>query len=529
MTFIDLSFLVFLGISALIFYICPVKYRWLVLLGVSIVFYAIAGVKFLPFIFVTSFTVFLAGRAVGKRYEKMDAILLEGDWNRKEEKRIKEEAKKDAKKYLLAALILNVGILCVVKFTRFAVNPVNMILQAMGREGNFSAAFIIVPLGISYYTFSCLSYLLDVYWKREKYEKNYARFLLYAIYFPHILQGPIERYGRLGQRLKGELLFDYDRICKGLQLMLWGFFKKLVIADRINIFNNGVYAENSGAEGLIYWIAFFLDIVYIYADFSGCMDIARGASQIFGVELDLNFDHPFSTRSVVEFWRKWHMSLGSWFKDYVYYPISTSGMVKNLNKKLRKKLPDAVTRSIVTAIPVTVTWVLTGLWHGTGVTYLAWGLYYSFMIFMSVSFGELFTKLAVKLHINTEAWSWKVFQMVRTTCIFGVGRILTRPGTLRLSAHAIKSGLTKWNPWVFTDGTLYKFGLEQKSVELMAAAILLFGGISILQQRVSVREKIAEQNLLFRWGLYFAAIFAVLIFGIYGVGYDAAAFVYMAY
>lgn len=529
MTFIEISFFIFLFAVFIVFYLCPVKHRWLVLLGASIVFYAIAGVKYLPFIFMTSFTVFLAGRKIGRIYEEMEQKIAETEPDRKQKKEMKEQAKQRSKKVMLAALLFNLAILIIVKFTKFAVNPINDLLVAMGREGNFSASFIIVPLGISYYTFSCLSYLLDVYWKREDYEKNYARFLLYAIYFPHILQGPIERYGKLGKRLKGEFLFDYDRICSGLQLMVWGIFKKLVIADRINLFTTEVYKANSNAAGIIYILAFFLDAVYIYADFSGCMDIARGASDIFGVELDLNFNHPFSSKSVTEFWRRWHMSLGSWFKDYVYYPISTSKFVKNVAKSCKKKLPDAVTRSIVTAIPVTITWVSTGLWHGTGVTYLAWGLYYAFMIFMSVSFGDMMHGLALKLKINTECWSYKVFQMVRTTCIFAGGRLLTRPGTLSASWHALKSAVLNFNPWVLSDGTLYEFGLNEKNFHLMLVTIVLFGVVSILQQRGSVRAMIAKQNLAVRWAIYFVAIFFILIFGIYGAGYDAASFVYMAY
>lgn len=529
MTFIEMQFFVFLFVAVIAFYICPVKYRWIVLLGASIVFYSIAGIKYLPFIFITSFTVFLAGRKMGHIYEEMDKHLLAENLDRKAKKEIKEQAKGKCKRAMLAALLFNLAILVVVKFTKFAVNPINHLLVAMGREGSFSAAYIIVPLGISYYTFSCLSYLLDVYWKREDYEKNYARFLLYAIYFPHILQGPIERYGRLGKRLKGEFLFDYDRVCKGLQLIVWGIFKKLVIADRINLFTTEVYKDGSSAAGLIYTIAFFLDVVYIYADFSGCMDIARGVSQIFGVELDLNFNHPFSSKSVTEFWRRWHMSLGSWFKDYVYYPISTSKFVKNVAKTCKKHLPDGVTRSVVTAIPVTVTWVSTGIWHGTGVTYLAWGLYYAFMIFMSVSFGDIIHNLALKLKVNTECWSYKVFQMVRTTCIFAGGRLLTRPGTLGLSWHALKSAFMDFNPWIFTDGTLYQFGLNQRNFNLMLVAIVIFGGVSILQQHGSVREMLAKQNLAVRWGIYFTAVFSILIFGIYGSGYDASSFVYMAY
>lgn len=530
MTFVQLQFLIFLFFTFLAFYICPVKFRWIVLLISSLVFYGIASIKFLPFIIFTSLTIYLCGLKMGKIYSNLDKALEADGLDKVAKKQLKEDAKKHAKKFVALAISLNIGLLCIIKFTRFVEIPINHLIQALGGEGTFSAAFIIVPLGISYYTFSCVSYLLDVYWKRVDYEKNYARFLLYAIYFPHILQGPIERYGRLGQRLKGEFRFDYDRFCKGCQLMLWGFFKKLVIADRINIFVDGVYAPGSQAEGVVYIIAFFLDVVYIYADFSGCMDIARGASQIFGVELDLNFDHPFSSKSVVEFWRRWHMSLGSWFKDYVYYPISTSKLVKNITKFCKnKELSEGLTRGMVTIIPVFVTWVSTGIWHGTGKTYLCWGLYYAFMIFMSVTFGDTMGKLADKMHMKRDTDMFHLFQMFRTTCIFAGGRLLTRPGTLALSAHALKSALTTYNPWVLIDESLYNYGLDEKNFQLMLIVIIIFGVISAFQMKQPIREWIAKQNIVFRWIIYIVAFYSVVIFGIYGVGYDPAAFVYMAY
>lgn len=528
MTFIEVPFLFFLVAAVAAFYICPVKHRWKVLLAASIAFYAAAGLKFLPFIFVTSFSVFLAGRRMGAVYGQM-ALAAEGK-DRKGKKALKEAAKARCRKLLICLLILNIGILAVVKFTKFAVGPINGLLTALGREGTFDASFIIVPLGISYYTFSCLSYLLDVYWRRVDFEPDYARFLLYAIYFPHILQGPIERYGNLGQRLKAELRFDYARVCKGVQLMLWGFFKKLVIADRINLFTDAVYAADSEAAGAVYLVAFFLDIVFIYADFSGYMDIARGVSQIFGVELDLNFNHPFASKSITEFWRRWHMSLGSWFRDYVYYPVSTSKLLKSITKACRKRFPDAVTKCIITAIPVTVTWVLTGLWHGTGKNYVAWGIYYAIMIFISSTFGDWLHGLAVKMHINTETWSWRLFQMVRTTCIFGGGRFLTRPGSLHASWYAFRSILTTYNPEIFFNKTLYQFGLDKDNIFLLAAAILVFGLVGILQERgVKIRDTLEKQNLAFRWLIYLAAVFSILVFGVYGPGYDAADFVYMAY
>lgn len=535
MTFIDLQFGIFLLVSILLFYLCPVKQRWKVLLLVSLVFYAIAGLRYLPFIFVTSFTVYYAGCRMGKVYEALEKELAEKELDRKEKKLKKEQAKQVCKRIMLLALVGNLVILCIVKFTKFFIDPINHLLMAVGGNGTFTAADIIVPLGISYYTFSALSYLLDVYWKRVEYEKSYSRFLLYLIYFPHILQGPIEHYGRLGQRLKKELTFDYDRVCKGIQLMLYGYFKKLVIADRINPFITTAYQNHNTTAGSILLLAMFLDVVYIYADFSGCMDIGRGVSEIFGIEMDLNFNHPFSSKTVTEFWRRWHMTMGGWFREYVYTPLSTSGVVKKISKMTReKKLPAPLARSLTTIIPVTVTWVLTGLWHGTGKTYVAWGIYYSFMIFMSVCFGEMLHELMVKCKVRTQTQSYHIFQMIRTTCIFAGGRLLTRPGSLHLSWAILKRTITAFSPAALFNGAVLAQGMDRKDILVAVVCILLFGCISVLQiwlekENKHVRDLLAEQNLPVRWCIYILAIFMVVILGVYGEGYNASAFVYMAY
>lgn len=531
MTFIDFGFLIFLLGAFAVFYICPKKYRWIALLAISIVFYAIAGVKYIPFIFVTSLSVWLGGRAMGLRYEKQNKELSNPDITREDKKVIREKYKKVCKKYVALVIIFNLAILCVVKFTKFFVGPINDLIGFMGgKEGSFSAANIIVPLGISYYTFSSISYLLDVFWKRTEYEKNYFRFLLYLIYFPHILQGPIERYGRLGARLKQELTFDWDRIVSGIQLMVWGYFQKLVIADRITLFITDAYKNYKSASGSILLIAMLLDVVYIYTDFSGCMDIARGVSQIFGVELDLNFNHPFASKSIVEFWRRWHMSLGGWFKDYVYYPVSTSRAVKSITKATRGKLPPTLGRAVVIILPVFVTWTLTGVWHGTGKTYVAWGIYYAIMIFLSTLFEPGLKSLAEKLKINTEATSWRYYQMARTTLIFAGGRLLTRPGSLSQSFNILKTVILHFNiSDLITTKALYNYGLNGRNIIVSIIAIAIFAVITHLQMKGSVREMLNKQNVAAKWLVYILLLFVILIFGIYGPGYDASSFVYMAY
>ncbi len=532
MTFIDVYFIFFLLGAVFLFYLFPVKYRWVALLVISVAFYAIAGVKYLPFIFVTSMSVYLCGYKMGKIYTQSDKEIEEGDFKRKEKKELREKAKSKCKRFMLLALLFNIAILCVVKYTKFFVNPINDLIGFMGgKEGSFSAAMIIVPLGISYYTFSSLSYLLDVYWKRVDFEKNYFRFLLYLIYFPHILQGPIERYGSLGVRLKQELRFDYDRIVRGLQLMVWGYFKKLVIADRIDVFITKAYADYKYAGAYVLAIAILLDVVYIYADFSGCMDIARGVSSIFGVELDLNFNHPFSSRTIVEFWRRWHMSLGGWFRDYVYFPVSTSRLVKSISKKTRGKCSPRVSKMLITVIPVFCTWVLTGVWHGTGKTYVAWGLYYSFMIFMSITFEDDFKKLSEKLHIRTNSLTFRYFQVARTTLIFAGGRLLTRPGRLLTSAVIVKKLITDIDPWSIFNDHILDYGMNQKDIAVAVIAIFVFAVVAFLQKRgeVDVRDILARQNVVIRFAVFMLLIISVIILGVYGPGYAASSFVYMAY
>ncbi len=529
MTFIQLKFLIFLIMIFFAFYICPLRYRWIVLLGSSIVFYAVAGIKYLPFIFVTSFTVYLAGRRMGRIYDAQEEASKEKELTRKEKKELKEQAKAKCRKVLLLALIFNLGILIACKYMKFFIAPINDLLLSAGSSRQLTASSIIVPLGISYYTFSALSYLLDVYWRRETWERSYPRFLLYLIYFPHILQGPIERYGRLGKRLKEELRFDYKRVTFGVQLIVWGFIKKLIVADRLTVFITKVYSDYERAEGLLFVIAALLDAAYIYADFSGCMDMARGISQIFGVELDLNFDHPFSSKSIAEFWRRWHITLGEWFRDYVYYPVSTSRLVKNIGRKTRNNWPPRLSRLAMNALPVLATWILTGLWHGTGKTYLAWGIYYAFLLLMSATFGEDLHQLAVKCGARTETMSWRLFQMVRTTLLFVGGRMLTSPGGLWKTKYIVKNILTHFNPWVLTDGSLYTYGLDGYSMLVAAAGIALMGVVGWYQKKASVRESIAAQGIVFRWLVYLGAVLAVIIFGIYGPGYNASSFVYMAY
>lgn len=533
MTFLSLGFFAFLIIGIILFYVCPLKYRWVMLLAISTAFYVISGIEYLPFILFSTLTVYFTAGKIGKNWEKQDAELKSESLSREDKKAIRESYKKKSKKFLLLALLINIGILCAVKFGRFFVSPINELLSFIGGEGEFKASMIIVPLGISYYTFSVVGYLLDVYWKRYKYEKNYFRFLLFAIYFPHILQGPIARYNKLGTELKKELRFDFQNFIYGVQLMLWGYFKKLVIADRLNIFIDGALSELDN-HGWFYIAAMVFDVFYIYADFSGCVDIARGVSQIFGVELEINFSRPFLSKDISEFWRRWHMTLNGWFKDYVYYPVSASAAVKKISKSLKKiNSPKELIRIITAVIPVFVIWTLTGLWHGTGKTYLAWGLYYSVIMGASVAFGPNFQSLLKKLNIKTDTVSWSFLRMAKVFTIFMGGRMLISAGGLEESLYLFQTIFFNPNPWIFTNGTFWKLSeLDGYNMLVAVLSLVIFVAVDIIQEKLegeSLRERISRENMFTGIILTVALTVAIFIFGVYGAEYDAASFVYMAY
>lgn len=512
MTYVSIYFYIFLFFSVFIYYVVPIRYRWIELLIASIVFYVFCGIWMIPVVLVISWIAWFAAVRIDKIYTISSG---ENITDKEQKKLASQRIKSKCRLILSVSVIILISFLSVAKLSRYM--PQNM------------SAYIIVPIGISYFTFSIISYLADVYWKRQKAESNYFKFTLYVLYFPKILQGPISRYKNLGHQLIEGHRFDYQRVCFGLQLMIWGIFKKLVIADRLAIFVNSVYGDISNCPGSVILVATFFATFQLYADFSGCMDIASGISKIYGIELEKNFDHPFFSRSAAEFWRRWHITLGTFFKDYVYMPIVSSPGMAKLLQKLRKKHSTEYGKMVMTTIPLAVVWLLTGIWHGTGLAYVVWGLYWGVIIICSNILQKKIVKLNQSLHIRTDANSWKVFQMFRTFLIFMFGRIITIPNNLQTTGLIIQKIFTDMEPWHLFDQSIYGYGLNRPNFLLAIYTIILLWIVSILQSKYHIREKIAEFNIVFRWMIYYAAVFCIIIFGIWGMGYEASSFVYMQF
>ena len=511
MSFISFTFFLLLAATFILYFLLPLRYRWIVLLLSSLAFYIYGGALKVIFLLLAVLTAFLTGRKISSVYE--DAS------------KDKNEQKKKAKPVLIIGTIIIVGMLVFFKIASKALSGLSGVIM-----GHTITIDVLIPLGISYFTFALVGYMADVYWRKTAAEKNILHLMLYSIYFPQIVEGPIPRHKALQTQLLEGHEFDYKRVTFGLQRVLWGLFKKMVIADRAALMTKAVFGNHLAYSGIFYFLAVVVSAVQLYADFSGCMDIALGVSECFGVTLSENFKRPFFSTSAAEFWRRWHITLGAWFKDYVYMPLVLSPWLTGIGKKVREKRGTRAGKNIMTVIPLLAVWLLTGLWHGTGIGYIVWGLYWGVLIIISTVWAPEIKKLNERLHINSKSAGWKRWQRIRTFFVFCGGRLLTAPGSLRVSGAMVKSFFRDFNPWIFFDGELFNAGLSRQNMCCLIFALLVLFFISFRQEKGdNIRETVAAYPIVLRWILYFALIFAIIIFGIYGPGYSSDAFVYSQY
>ena len=523
MNFISYQFIGFAFLVMALYFIFPLKIRYFVLLVASLFFYWKAGWQKLVFLGVAALVTYLSGLAIQALRNPGTAQAGKAiDVQRDGDNGSDTDRKEAALAVLLIGLMVLLAMLIYAKVGERLIHAVAAALQGEGITPS-----VIVPLGISYYSLAAIGYLADVYWKKDTAEKNPLKLILYLCYFPQILQGPIPKHRLLGPQLGEGHRFDYNRVCFGLQRAVWGFLKKLVIADRLAVMVNQVFQNYLNYTGFVFLFALVGAVFQLYADFSGCVDIALGISEVFGITLEENFKRPFYSTSAAEFWRRWHISLGSWFKDYVYMPISVSPALISFGKFIKKHSGRTTARNVMTSVPLLAVWVLTGLWHGTGWDYLVWGLYWGTIIIFSTWMAPVYKRINKKLGLNSKIGWWRVFQRFRTFVIYMAGRLLTLPGNL-LTSRWIGRKIFTWNPWVLFDGTFFRLGWDYKDAWVAIIALGILWKVSSLQENgVRIRESVAKWPLLIRWAFYYGAIFAVLIFGVYGSGINASAFVYM--
>ncbi|MGN1167468.1 MAG: MBOAT family O-acyltransferase [Lachnospiraceae bacterium] len=528
MSYTSFIYLVFLAISCLIYYMIPLKNRWIVILAANMVFYAAAGWDNLVYLLCAISISYFVALKMGKLHDEFKVIKKQGNYDRKQLKEVKAAFEKRRRKFLLIGLVTVIGALCVVKYTNFVLKNVNGLLNLVGMGRDSMTVKLIVPLGVSFFTFQIISYLVDVYKGDIAPQKNFMRYALYISFFPSVTQGPIPRYSQLGTQLETPQKFNYDNIRDGAVWIVWGFAKKLILAERLATFVNSIYDNYTSYNGIILVLATIAYSIQIYADFSSCMDIATGSARMFGIELAPNFLRPYFSKTMPEFWRRWHVSLGNWFKDYVFFPFSISQALLKLNKKARKTFGDGAGRIIASSLPILLVWALTGIWHGASWKFVVWGLFHGTLIILSTIFTPYNQNLVKKFNIRTDCFWFRLFQMLRTFTLCCIGRVFFRADGLRAALGIFKRIFSGVGLAQIMNGNIYNYGLNEKNMLVVIIAALVLLIVSILEEKSSesIVNLLSKQNLVFRWIIIYTLFFAVLVFGKYGPGYDAAGFIY---
>lgn len=512
MTFLSGGFLLLVGALLIIYYLLPKRFRYLVLLAGSVVFYALAGRAYLPFLGITVLTVYGAALLLGRSLERQKAYVSE---HKKELTREavaaykkKESGKRTA--LFLVCLLLNLGLLAALKYTAFVLEAVRAPWEVHW----------VLPLGISFYTFQSIGYLIDV--KRGKYppERNFLRYALFASFFPQMIQGPISRYDMLSKTLYEGADFDINRLGRGLVRILWGAAKKLIVADRL-LTMGAVAGDVPGSLVLLQMILYALRL---YADFTGGIDMALGVGELFGVAMPENFDRPYLSKSIEEYWTRWHMTMGGWFRDYVFYPLNVSKTFLKWTKGLRTKFGDSFLSRLPLYTATLVTWLATGVWHGAGWNYALWGLTNGIVIIVSLTLKPLYDRFHRRFPGLKERKAYGAFEVLRTfflMCLIRLWDIYPSPW---LVWSAFSSLFVNFRADVLAQ-VLPKLGLGVGDwlILLAMAAWMLF--VSLKKGEGSFRTKYLNDP----WKLWLAAgalLILVLLFGAYGPGYVASDFIY---
>ncbi len=521
MLFTSYNFIVFMAVVFALYYLLPKKWQWGVLLAASLAFYAFSGVEYFVFMLFTIATVYGATRWIDRQQARTAAYIAEHKetLSREEKKQIKHRSKKRTFAMLCICLGLNFAILAVCK--AMIVEP----FKSAFSDGPFSFMSFMLPMGISFYMFQSAGYVIDVYRGVAKAEKNPLKLALFVAYFPQLVQGPISRFNDLSATLLTPHAFDGRQISFGLQRVLWGYFKKLVLADRILPAVQTIVGAPEEFSGVYMLVVAVFYAIQIYGDFTGGIDITIGLSQMLGVKVTENFNRPFFSKNTAEYWRRWHITLGTWFKDYVFYPLSVCTPMLKLAKASRRRLGDGFGKRVPVYISSLVTWLITGIWHGFQLHFAVWGLANCFVIVVSQELEPLYARFHHRFHIKY-TMAYRSFEVLRTFFLMSVIRMLDWYNDVGLYFKQYATLFYRWDLPALWDGSLLQLGLSIADYVILALGVLLVFAVSMLQRSGSVREKLEKQPAALRYALIALLFFAVLLFGAYGIEYDASQFIY---
>lgn len=513
MTVTSFWFLALLLAGVPIYYIVPKKAQWIILLCLSVIFYIYAATPYtLWYLIITSLLSYTAGMVIGYR----DKLSL---------------GEKRTSFVVTVILILNIMIWFVLKGKSFWTAGFGLLHKIIPSIG-IPQSELVAALGMGYYTAQAIGYILDVKWAVCAPEKNPLKVLLFIGFFPQLTVGPISKFSQL-QGLFVPHVFQYKNICFGSQRILWGMLKKLVVSDRIAIVVNGIWNDTVTYTGVWPWIAVFLYPIEIYTDFSGCVDIVIGAAELFDIKMPENFKNPFYSLTVQEFWQRWHITLGHWAKDYVYYPILKSKIMIRIGKETRKHFSKRIAKFIPWSIGMGALWFVMGGWHGSVRHIVGVSAWYWIIIVVSEFFQPAFKRVTKFLNVDTESFSWKLFQRLRTYFVFSIGCVFF----VSMGIHDVISryktlfiNLRPSNYWTLFDGTILNLGLTWGDINIVMLCCMMIIIVAYLREKYGfARIWISKQILPFRWTIWMILFVIVIIHGHYGPGYDASQFIYQGF
>ncbi len=528
MLFHSVEFWLFLILVIGIYYAVSPFFQWPVLLAASLFFYLYAGWGMLFYPLFTVLLTYWSALRIGANNRRMKEQIRAGgrELQREQKQAIQARYRRIGRVWLYAALVGNIGLLFLMKYAGFLAENINGLFALFSLEAALPVFRFTLPVGLSFYTFQALGYVIDV--SRGLYEpqKNLAKYALFVLFFPQILQGPVGRYPQMEPSLYAAHRFDAGEVAGGLKLAVWGLFKKLVIADQLGRAVDAYFGNFEAYPGIGAAFGGCAFVVQLYADFSGYMDIAEGVSQMFGIRLFKNFRNPFFSRSIQEFWQRWHISLGEWFKDYVFYPLLKSPLWTGLGKECRRIFGKKTGKEVTTYAGMLCLWFFIGAWHGADWKFiLASGLIQWFYIVSGKVLQPVWERIRRGLHIREDAGWFSCFQMVRTFCLFSFAMLFFRASSVGDAWKMIRLLVSPGGFEPFA-GLLYEnFG----ALFCAFVGICVLAVVEVMQNRgISVRERIGMLNRWQRFAFYTAALTAILVFGTYGIT-DPSQFIYFQF
>lgn len=516
--FANVFLYIFLPASIMGFFVMPKKAKKYFLLAASLIYFWLVAGKLIIYPLLSILAVHYFGLWLDRIRTKQTLALKEAE--KEEKKQIKKSFQRKSRLVLGFAAVLHIGLLLVLKYSPFFTENLNSLLEVLNVSTRLEVPSYLMPIGISFYTLQAVSYLFDVYRGTTQADDNIFRLGLFMSFFPQIVEGPICRYNQTAEKLWNVTQIDYHRFLLGIQRILFGYMKKLVVADRLNPFVKEAFDNYASYDGPMLALGALLYTVQLYMDFSGTMDAVVGMGQIFGVEMPENFRRPFFSKTISEFWQRWHITLGTWFKDYIFYPVTMSKPMKKLTGSARKKLGNHFGPLLSGSIALFCVWFCNGLWHGSAWNYIFFGMYHFVLILCGDIILPAVKFFQTKLHINPEKLPYRIFQILRSAVLVVFGELFFRANGLRAGFAMTKIMFTRVNFTALNDQTLRPFGIDTKDLFIVGVAVLLVFIIGLLKEKgIDVNERVACQNIVVRRIILYALIMFIIVFGAYGPGY----------